>query len=250
MLTSTSLRERPAPASSCVELAEPLGNIVRVAPEPVPALPDVGDAPERGVALAAEVDRRMRLLHGLRVLAARRQVVELAVELGDRIGPQSASSPRGTHGSDRRAARTARRPRRTPPRASRRRRRSRSVRPESQSTAATSFAVYTGLRCGTRQMPVPSRIVDRVRGEEGERRERLEDPVLATGRDLAVGGVRVLRLVLVEQDDVLGDPDRVEPALLGRREARVAMYSGVAHGLASGANSPTFMRSPPDAART
>ena len=88
MLTSTSDRERPLSASSFSRNASALGDVLRVASEAVPALTDVGDAPQRRVALAAEVDRRVRLLHGLRVLAARRQVVELAVELGDRIGPQ------------------------------------------------------------------------------------------------------------------------------------------------------------------
>src|SRR5262249_19688286 len=56
----------------------------------VPALADIGDAPEGGVALAAEVDRGMGLLDRLRVLAARRQVVERAVVLGDRVAPEAA----------------------------------------------------------------------------------------------------------------------------------------------------------------
>ena len=32
--------------------------------------------------------------------------------------------------------------------------------PDSQSTLATSFAVYTGLRCGRSRIPVPRRMVD------------------------------------------------------------------------------------------
>src|SRR6185436_7250077 len=54
----------------------------------VPALPEIGDSLESRVALAAEVDRRVRLLDRLGKLPAARQPVELALVLGDGVAPQ------------------------------------------------------------------------------------------------------------------------------------------------------------------
>ncbi len=53
------------------------------------------------------------------------------------------------------------------------------------------------------------------RGEVGERGERLEQAGVAAAGEPAVGRVRVLRLVVVEQHDVLGDPDRLEATGFG-----------------------------------
>ena len=52
-------------------------------------------------------------------------------------------------------------------------------------------------------------------GEVGEGGERLEQAGVAGAGEPAVGGVGVLRLVLVEHHDVLGDPDRLEAPVLG-----------------------------------
>ena len=54
------------------------------------------------------------------------------------------------------------------------------------------------------------------RGQEGQDGEGLEHPVLAADRDLAVVGVGIGRAVLVEQQHVLGHPEGVEAAGVGR----------------------------------
>src|SRR5439155_496833 len=56
-----------------------------------------------------------------------------------------------------------------------------------------------------------------ARGErrrEGDGDERLDDPDLAGEREAAVGGVGVARARGVEERDVLGEPERVEPGTL------------------------------------
>ena len=53
------------------------------------------------------------------------------------------------------------------------------------------------------------------RGQVGERGERLEQSGVAAAGEAAVGGVGVLRLVVVEQHHVLGHPDRLEAPVLG-----------------------------------
>src|SRR6185369_5565086 len=58
--------------------------------EAKPALATARNALQRGVALAPEVNRRVRLLHWLGVLAAGRQGVELVLVFGNRIAPQAA----------------------------------------------------------------------------------------------------------------------------------------------------------------
>ena len=91
MLTSISARVRPSSASSLSSSARRLGHVLgQRRLKPYQPWPKLGDARERGVALAAEVDRRVRLLHRLGVLAQRGHVVELAVVLGDVVLPQPA----------------------------------------------------------------------------------------------------------------------------------------------------------------
>src|SRR6185295_16284070 len=67
----------------------PLGRFLRSDAEPVPPLSDVRDPLQRRVALAAEVDRRMRLLDRLGILPARRKTIELAGIARHRIAPQA-----------------------------------------------------------------------------------------------------------------------------------------------------------------
>ena len=95
----------------------------------IPALAEVGDAPERRVALAAEVDRRVRLLDRLRVLAAGRQRRRTRPVVSRPDRTRAAHHLQVLAAARRRGARTARRGPGTPRRASRRRRRSRSGRP-------------------------------------------------------------------------------------------------------------------------
>src|SRR5262249_39250152 len=61
-----------------VELLEQPGERRWLDVERVPSLAQIGDPAERGGTLAPEMDRRMRLLDGLRVLAAGGEIVELA----------------------------------------------------------------------------------------------------------------------------------------------------------------------------
>jgi hypothetical protein len=55
------------------------------------------------------------------------------------------------------------------------------------------------------------------RRQIGQRGERLEQTGVAPAGELAVVGVRVAALVVVEQHHVLGDPHRLEPPLLDGR---------------------------------
>ena len=65
-------------------------------------------------------------------------------------------------------------------------------------------------------------------GQVGERGERLEQAGVAAAGEPAVGGVGVLRLVVVEQHDVLGHPDRLEAPVLGRAQGPEDLGVGVA----------------------
>ena len=92
--------------------------------------------------------------------------------------------------------------------------------PDRRSRVATSFASTSGLRCGRIRMPVAEANA-RGRGRDvREPDQRVGDrDVLAAGH-LAVGRVRVRRLVSRRHDDVLDGPQRLEPELL--RESREA----------------------------
>src|SRR5690606_36921349 len=65
-----------------------LGRLLRAEIEAIPALPEVGDAPQGRIRFAAKVDWRVRLLDGLRVLSDRRQRVVRAVVLRHGILPE------------------------------------------------------------------------------------------------------------------------------------------------------------------
>src|SRR5581483_3192929 len=58
--------------------------------------------------------------------------------------------------------------------------------------------------------PGPEPDGPRARREERERDERLDRTPVPRRRDAAVRGVRIARGVVVEEDDVLGDPDRAD----------------------------------------
>src|SRR5215472_9930229 len=63
-------------------------------PDSVPSVAERGRAAERGIALAAEQDRRVRLLHRLRLEAQRPERERLALELGLRLCPEHLESAR------------------------------------------------------------------------------------------------------------------------------------------------------------
>ena len=72
-----------------VQKLDAFGQRIGQQTERIPALPGVRHPPERRVAVAADDDRRMGMLYGLRVKAARRQVVKCVVAFGDLVAPQS-----------------------------------------------------------------------------------------------------------------------------------------------------------------
>ena len=88
----------------------------------------------------------------------------------------------------------------------------------------------------------------RDRGEERERGERRDQSGVAAHRDAAVLGVGIARRVLVEEDDVLGHPQRVEAERFGRAAGRFEV-GAIAAGMSSGDEDADLHGSPPETAR-
>jgi len=207
---------RPRRASRAVEGGDPCRGLRGQEAEPVPALPEVGDAAERRIALAAEDDRWVRLLDRLREHAERRYPQERAVVARQRLRPERAhrgevfAAARGAiverdaeglellaqpadadaevepaAGEDVRIGDLLGRVQRRP------------LRDEADPRAEANAA---GQRC-----------------REPDREERLEDAGLARQREAAVRRVRIPGRGAVEEGDVLGEPERVEARPLGGR---------------------------------
>ena len=185
-----------------------------------PAVAEAGGAAQRGVALAADEDRRPRLLHRLRLEHDLVEVEELAVvrrpsaSVHSRLQTSIASSTRRP-----RVAKSSR-PRPTPPRASSRRCRTRSGRRETMSSVCTPRAATNGWRSPMLYTWVPSRMRSVRAGEEREVRERVEDRRGRAGPAGASSPGCGERLIVRREHEVLGQPHRLVAEPLGR-ERRV-----------------------------
>ena len=213
-LTVSSAKSRPWSRMTTSSARARSRELVRVEVERVPPLPVPRDPPERGVAVAADVDRRVRLLHRLRERARRREVVPAVVVLGHVVDPQRPHDLEVAVGEP--AAILAAELERLelladPPDAD----------AEVEATARQVVDRRRLLRreqrlaLGDQRHPGAEPERRRARGQEAERDERVEHAGTPAEHRRAPA-----RCLTVEGDDVLRHPHRVEAPLLGRRAER------------------------------
>src|SRR5262245_57427515 len=71
-----------------LETRQAIERILRVGPDRIPGIADAGRSPQRRAALAADPDRRMRLLHGFWIETDIGEPNMLPVKLGGILGPE------------------------------------------------------------------------------------------------------------------------------------------------------------------
>ena len=155
----------------------------------------------------------MGLLERLRVHATRREVVEPAVVLGNRVDPEAlhhrdvlVAARASLRPLDAGRAEFLRAPSQPDP----------EVEPSARQPIERGDVLRRVHRVALGEEADAGREPDSFRDgrAEGEEPERLEHPHLSAEEQLAVLRVRVDRLVFVEQHDVLADPDRREAGVL------------------------------------
>src|SRR4030095_8835853 len=77
------------PRQKHIQIPQPRPQIARVDAKRIPPLPEVGDAAQGRLAFAAEMNRRVRLLNRLRVLATRIELIQLTRILRYRFTPET-----------------------------------------------------------------------------------------------------------------------------------------------------------------
>ena len=181
--------------------------------EAEPSLSEVCRTPQRGVAFAAEVDRRMRRLNRFAILPTGSKRVVLVIPARHGVAPQTLQN---TDVGTRSLAPTFERDVQRgelfgePTGAD-----------AEVETPARQIVESGGLFGGVERVALREEAHRRAytdaccRGsEEGKEIERFEDRALPWASKLAVRRVGVRRLVLVEQHDVFWRPDRVEAGRL------------------------------------
>ena len=150
------------------------GRLERVA-HADPAVAEPRRAPQRGLRLAADEDRRPRLLHRLRFEHDFVEREELAVVRDRLFGPQPLADRDRFVDAPATRREVELRPRPTPPRATTRRCRTRSGRPRGCRRVCTPRAVVNGWRSPMLNTCVPSRSALGAAREVTEVRERVVD---------------------------------------------------------------------------
>ncbi len=207
-ISSTSLSFRPFCLSSCSSFATRSLASAGSRLKPNHPVAVFGDAAQRGIALAAENDRHVAALRRLWDSCPHCRSSRTRHDDSRCRRSIACASRRYIRGCAARAARTAPQSPRTPRRTIRCRRRARSVLSPVVSRLAITFASTNGLCSGTRQIPVARRTLLVTAAAKLKRDERIEPVGIGGERKFAAVGVRIFRIMAIEQHHVLGRPQR------------------------------------------